>query len=133
MIIEINLRVENEEFNMGQEEKDFPILIFMITYMGILCMYLVTYKQGSSLLWGFFIIERLLSFSYEQEIDDYLSAIEVSKISGMRMMVIIGFILFAIGIFLYIPFKYPGLFVILMLGEVLDFIIKAVKKKLKRK
>lgn len=118
---------------MEQEERDFPILVFMITYIGILCMYLVTYKQGSALLWGFFIIERLLSFSYENEVDEYLAAIEVNKISGTKMAIIIAFTLFTIGIFLYTPFKYPGLFIILIIGETIDFIVKGLKKKFKRK
>lgn len=116
---------------MEQEDKNFPILVFMLTYIGILCMYLVTYKQGSPLLWAFFIIERLLSFSYEKEVDDYLGAIEKSKVSGVSMVIIIAFTLFTTGIFLYTPFKYPGLFVILILGEAIDFIVKELKKKFK--
>lgn len=118
---------------MEQENKDFPMLIFMITYISILCMYVVTYKQGSPLLWGFFIIERLLSFSYEKEVDEYLGAIEVSKISGRNIVVIIAFTLLTIGIFLYTAFKYSGLFIILIIGEMFDFIVKELKKKFKRK
>ena len=118
---------------MDQENKDFPMLIFMITYISILCMYLVTYKQGSSLLWGFFVIERLLSFSYEKEVDEYLAAVEVSKISGINIVVIIAFTLLTIGIFLYTAFRYPGLFIILIIGETIDFIVKELKKKFKRK
>lgn len=118
---------------MQQEEKDFPVLVFMVTYIAILLMYLVTYKQGSPLLWGFFLIERLLSFSYEREVDDYLNSIEVSKVSGISMVAIIGFTLLSIGIFLYTPFKYPGLFGILMLGEIIDLIVKELKKKFNSK
>ena len=118
---------------MKQEEKDFPILVFMVTYIGILCMYLVTYKQGSPLLWAFFIIERLISFSYEQEVDDYLTAVEVDEISGMNIMITIAFTLFTIAVFLYSLVKHPGLFAILVLGESIDLMIKAIKKKFKRK
>lgn len=118
---------------MEQENKDFPMLIFMITYISILCMYVVTYKQGSPLLWGFFIIERMLSFSYEKEVDEYLAAIEVSKISGRNIVVTVVFTLFTIGIFLYTAFKYPELFMILIIGEMIDFVVKKLKKKFKRK
>lgn len=118
---------------MEQEEKDFPVLVFMVTYISILLMYLVTYKQGSPLLWGFFIIERLLSFSYEKEVDEYLASIEVSKVSGISIMAIIVFTLLSIGIFLYTPFKYPRLFGILIVGEIMDFLVKELKKKFKSK
>ena len=118
---------------MEQEAKDFPIFIFMVTYISILCMYLVTYKQGSPLLWGFFIIERLISFSYEQQVDDYLISIEESKLSGMNIMITIVFTLFTVAIFLYAAFRYLGLFAILLLGETIDFVVKGLKKKYKKK
>lgn len=114
---------------MREKEKDFPILVVMITYIIILLMYLWTYRQGSKLLWGFFVVERLLSFSYEEEVDNYLTSVEVSKLKGISIGAIVIFALLSVGIFIYTPFKYPGLFVILVLGELIDLVVKRIKRK----
>lgn len=114
---------------MRQKEKEFPILVVMITYIIILLMYLWTYKQHSILLWGFFIIERLMSFSYEGEVDRYLTSLEVSKLKGSSVGIIVLFALLSTGIFLYTPFKYPGLFGILVAGELIDLAVRRIKGK----
>lgn len=115
---------------MKQREEEFPILVVMITYIIILLMYIFTYSQKSYLLWGFFIVERLLSITYENRIDDYLSNIEVGEMKGVKIAVIVIFSILSVGIFLYTPFKYPKLFVILLIGEVIDFIGKEIKERI---
>lgn len=122
-----------KRYRMNQEEKEFPIVIVMITHIIILLMYLWTYKYGSVLLWGFFIIERLLSFSYEDEIEAYLEREDISGIKGSSLAVILILTLLTIGMFLYTPFKYPGLFWILITGELIDWLIKKAKNKLMKK
>ena len=116
---------------MEQNKEEFPILIVMMTYVIILLMYIFTYSQKSYLLWGFFIVERLMAIHYDMDIDQYLSNIEDENLSGFKMIVIGVFSLLSVGIFIYTPFKYPKLFVILIIGEVIDFIGRKVKKKIK--
>ncbi|MBE6023991.1 MAG: hypothetical protein E7231_12360 [Cellulosilyticum sp.] len=118
---------------MKRKKEVFPIVVVMITYIIILLMYLFTYSQNSYLLWGFFIVERLIAFSYDEEIDHYLSRVEVEELNSGRMLIIGLFSLLSVGIFLYTPFKYPGLFMILVIGEVIDLISKHFKKKIKFK
>ena len=122
-----------KRYRMNQEEKEFPIVIVMITHIIILLMYLWTYKYGSVLLWGFFIIERLLSFSYEDKIEVYLQREDVSEIKGSSLTIILILTLLTVGIFLYTPFEYPGLFWILVAGELIDWLIKKAKNKLIQK
>lgn len=122
-----------KRYRMNQEEKEFPIVIVMITHIIILLMYLWTYKYGSVLLWGFFIIERLLSFSYEDKIEAYLQREDVSEIKGSSLTIILISTLLTVGIFLYTPFEYPGLFWILIAGELIDWLIKKAKNKLIQK
>ena len=122
-----------KRYRMNQEEKEFPIVIVMITHIIILLMYLWTYKYGSVLLWGFFIIERLLSFSYEDKIEVYLQREDVSEIKGSSLTIILISTLLTVGIFLYTPFEYPGLFWILVAGELIDWLIKKAKNKLIQK
>lgn len=122
-----------KRYRMNQEEKEFPIVIVMITHIIILLMYLWTYKYGSVLLWGFFIIERLLSFSYEDKIEAYLQREDVSEIKGSSLTIILILTLLTVGIFLYTPFEYPGLFWILVAGELIDWLIKKAKNKLIQK
>ena len=40
------------------------------------------------------------------------------------------FLVLSLGIFLYTPFKYPKLFGILVLGELMDAAVKVIKDKL---
>lgn len=122
-----------KRYRMNQEEKEFPIVIVMITHIIILLMYLWTYKYGSVLLWGFFIIERLLSFSYEDKIEAYLQREDVSEIKGSSLTIILISTLLTVGIFLYTPLEYPGLFWILVAGELIDWLIKKAKNKLIQK
>lgn len=122
-----------KRYRMNQEEKEFPIVIVMITHIIILLMYLWTYKYGAVLLWGFFIIERLLSFSYEDKIEVYLQREDVSEIKGSSLTIILISTLLTVGIFLYTPFEYPGLFWILVAGELIDWLIKKAKNKLIQK
>lgn len=116
-----------------KEKNEFPIEIAMITYIIILVMYIFTYSQGLKLFWGFFIIERLIGMHYDEEIDRYFFKLEEEDVSGGKMILTIIFSLLSVGIFLYTPFKYPGLFGIIIIGEVLDFIIREIKRRIKLK
>lgn len=118
--------------NMDKEQKDFPIFVVMTTYIIILLMYLWTYKQGSPLLWGFFVIERLMSFSYESQVDIYLATIELDQLKGRSVVAVLLFTLLSVGIFLYTPFKYPGLFWILVIGELIDLTVKGIRNRIKK-
>ena len=120
-----------------KEKNEFPIGTVMVTYSIILLMYIFTYSQGSKLFWAFFIIERLLGWHYEEEIDRYFfkldQDVEEDNINSGKMISVIVFSLLGVGIYLYTPFKYPGLFIILIIGEVIDFVMKRIKRKIKLK
>lgn len=118
---------------MKQEKEQFPALVVMITYAIILLMYIFTYSQNSYLLWAFFVVERLLSIQYEAELDQYVANIDVETVSGIKSVAIILFSIISVGIFIYTPFKYPGLFVILLVGEVIDVLLKKLRARIKRK
>lgn len=116
-----------------KEKNEFPIAIVMTTFIIILLMYLFTYSQGMKWFWLFFIIERLLNLNYAEHLETYFFRLEEEDVKGGQLILTIIFSVLSIGILLYTPFKYPGLFFILMAGEIIDFVVKGIKKKIKLK
>ena len=114
---------------MEKEEK-FPIVIVMITYIIILMMYLYTYSQKSYVFWAFFVIERLMNMYYQNDIEKSLLIMTSEDLKWPVLLLTLLFLLLSLGIFLYTPFKYPKLFGILVLGELMDAAIKVIKDKL---
>lgn len=118
---------------MKESEDRFPIEIIMFTYIIIYMMYLVTFGRGSELFFVFFIVERLISFQYEEELDAYISNINPANVSG-KMLVSIFILTFSqMGIFIYAFFKYPNLFMFLVIGELLDLFNRKLKRFIKNK
>lgn len=110
-----------------EEEEKFPIVVVMITYIMILIMYIYTYSQKSYVFWAFFVIERLMNIRYEEEIELQLLAMVEEDIQWPKWIIVLLFLVLSIGIFLYTPFKYPMLFGILVMGEIIDGVVKVVK------
>ncbi len=113
---------------MEKEEK-FPIVVVMITYITILIMYLYTYSQKSYVFWAFFIIDRLMNLHYEAYIESSLLTMLDEELKWPILILTLLFLVLSIGIFLYTPFKYPKLFGILVLGELIDTALKVIKDK----
>ncbi len=133
--------MRKEKRKIKKEKNTFPIGVIMTTYSIILLMYIFTYGRGLKVFWAFFVIERLLGWQYEDEIEGYFFKLDQAlertpegpKISPARMLSIVLCSILGVGIYLYTPFKYPGLFVILLIGEVIDFLLKRIKRKIKLK
>ena len=118
---------------MKEAENRFPIEIIMLTYIIIYVMYIVTFGRGSELFFVFFILERLISFQYDEELDEYVGNVDPEKVSGKMVFVIVVLTFSQLGIFIYAFFKYPGLFMFLMIGELLDLVNRKLKKYIKSK
>lgn len=112
-----------------EKQDKFPIVIVMITYIMILVMYLYTYSQKSYMFWAFFVIERLMNIRYQEDIESSLLAMVEENLKWPILLLTLLFLVLSLGIFLYTPFKYPKLFAILVLGEVIDGALKVIKDK----
>lgn len=127
-----NIRSRNKK-----QKSEFPIGIVMTTYIIILLMYLFTYSNGLKLLWVFFIIERLMGIHYEDELGRYFFQLEEDideeNQDGGSVFSIVAFAIISVGMYIYTLVKYPGLCCILILGEVIDLLIKGIKKRIKLK
>lgn len=113
-----------------EKEERFPIVVVMITYIIILMMYLYTYSQKSYVFWAFFVIERLMNMHYEDYIEKSLLIMVDENLKWPMLLLTLLFLVLSLGIFLYTPFKYPKLFGILVLGEIIDAAVKVIKYKL---
>ena len=118
---------------MNESENRFPIEIVMLTYIMIYVMYIVTFGRGSELFFVFFILERLISFQYDEQLEGYINNVSPEKVSGKFVLMMAILTLSQIGIFIFAFFKYPGLFMFLMLGELLDFVNRRIKRKIRSK
>lgn len=118
---------------MNESENRFPIEIVMLTYIIIYVMYIVTFSRNSALFFLFFILERLMSLQYDEQLEMYINRVSPEEVSG-KFVIIMFILTFAqIGIFIFSFFKYPGLFMFLMLGELIDFVTRKIKIKMSGK
>lgn len=111
------------------KKEEFPVGVVMLTYSIIMLMYIFTYGQKNYLFWVFFIIERLMTMSYEEHMEEYLLGQDIEEISLFKIGTVAVFLLISIGVFIYALFKVPKLCLILFLGEIIDGITKIVKDK----
>lgn len=99
-------------------------------------LYIYTYKYGIGLFWVIFILDRIIStileFKFSKSFDvvslkteDDIGGFTVSKFFVM----IVLFCIIGIGMILYILFKYPKLFIVLMIGKAIDKVIGKIIKK----
>ncbi len=114
---------------MNQNDQRFPIEMMLGINVLILMMYSLTYSQQSILWLGFFVIERLMTFQYDEEIENSLNTL-FNQEEGMKKGWLISLLaITSLGMFVYILFNQIGLIVLIILGEILDFGIKKLKKK----
>ncbi|MBP3888635.1 MAG: hypothetical protein J6F30_13490 [Cellulosilyticum sp.] len=131
------MKQKNIKSRNKKQKGEFPIGIVMTTYIIILLMYLFTYSNGLKVFWVFFVIERLMGIHYEHEFDRYFfqldEDIDEENQDGGPVFSIVVFAIVSVGMYLYTLFKYPGLCCILIVGEVIDLVIKMIKEKIKLK
>ncbi len=118
---------------MKESENRFPIEIVLLTYIIIYVMYIVTFSRSSALFFVFFILERLMSFQYDEQLERYINMVSPEQVSGKFVIIMFVLTFAQIGIFIFSFFKYPGLFMFLMLGELLDFATRKIKIKMSGK
>lgn len=115
------------------ESTNKGIIANILTRMLILLMYLVSYSKGTWLFWGFFIMERLMAFQYDDQLEEYLINVTSQEVSLFDIIISIVFIIMSIGIFIIVPFLSPRLFLILIAGEVIDYVLGVIRKSKKNK
>lgn len=101
------------------------ITIPFLVYIILLPLYINTYKNLSNTFWIVFIIERIFSFLYEDKLTDFLDDEEetLNKVKHFDRYILLGIILFGImgiSVLIYIALNYFRLFIILIIGELLD-------------
>lgn len=111
------------------KKEEFPVEVVMLTYSIIMLMYVFTYGQKSYLFWAFFVIERLMTISYEDHMEEYLLGQDIEEISVFKISTVAVFLLICLGVFIYALIKAPKLCLLLFLGEIIDVITKMVKDK----
>lgn len=115
------------------ESRNKGIIANILTRMLILLMYWVSYSKGTWLFWGFFIIERLMAFQYDDQIEEYLINVTSQEVSLFDMIISIAFVIMSIGIFVIVPFQSPKLFLILIVGELIDYVLGRMRKSKKKR
>ena len=109
----------------------------------ILCLltlpvYIYLYKNSLNGFWILFVVERfmtpLLGKKIENLLDDDLYEDlneEEARAVGKFTIFLIIFCLVAISIFIYILFKYPRLFILIMIGECIDKVLEKIISNLR--
>lgn len=113
------------------------ITIPFLVYIILLPLYINTYKNLSNTFWIVFIIERIFSFLYEDKLTDFLDDEEetLNKVKHFDRYILLGIILFGIiGIsaLIYIALNYFRLFIILIIGELLDKIFDNARNSFRK-
>lgn len=94
-------------------------------------LYIYTFKNGLWTFWIIFILDRILSPLLSPKFEQSLDSVDLEansdkefKVLGRFIILIILFCIIGIGLMIYVLFGYPKLFVVLMLGELLDKVAK---------
>lgn len=112
---------------MDKEKNKFFIYIPLIVYLVLIPTYVYTYNKSSNIFWVAFIIERAFSYFYTEKITNLLDDIEYESKSELGLIIIILILIFiGLGLIIYIGFNYPTLFVILIIGEIMDAIFNKI-------
>ncbi len=111
-----------------------PFILCLLT----LPVYIYLYKNSLNGFWILFVVERfmtpLLGKKIENLLDDDLYEDlneEEARAVGKFTIFLIIFCLVAISIFIYILFKYPRLFILIMIGECIDKVLEKIISNLR--
>lgn len=113
-------------------KKSSLIFTFVISLL-MVPLYIYAFKEDLSLFWVLFILDRIISPIIQSKFEKSFDVIfledefeneenkETSSISRFIILIIL-FIIIGLGLIIYVLFNYPSLFIVLMLGELLDSI-----------
>lgn len=113
---------------MKKQREAFPMEIIMLTMIMLMVMYIYCYSYGLKVFWLFFIIERVITFLYKAQMEKYLDDMNLEQSKIWEVIVTIVCCLVNVLLFVYIFFTYIELFLILVFGEILDFIFTKLFK-----
>lgn len=90
-------------------------------------LYIYTFKNGLWTFWIIFILDRILSPLLSPKFEQSLESIDLEansdkefKVLGRFIILIVLFCIVGVGLMIYVLFTCPKLFIVLMLGELLD-------------
>lgn len=110
---------------MKENLKHFKASSTFIICLLILPLYIYLYKHSLNIFWVLFFGERLISPLLEKKLEGLLDTCDEEDTSmGGLLLFLLIFSIIAIGFLIFILFKYPKLFVLIMIGELIDKIIK---------
>ncbi|MBS5927442.1 MAG: hypothetical protein KIC66_10205 [Clostridium sp.] len=106
-----------------------PFILCLLT----LPVYIYLYKYSLNGFWILFVLERVLTpflgkkieNLLDEDLDENLNEEEAISAGKFTIFLII-FCLAAISIFIYILFKYPRLFILIMIGECIDKVLEKI-------
>ncbi|MGG5460959.1 hypothetical protein [Clostridium sp. B9] len=119
--------------------KKTSIIITFILALATLPIYIYSYKSGAWMIfWSVFILDRIISPIIEPRLEKSLEDTELEADDGTItigrfLILMLLFCIISLGIMGYILFKYPKLFIILILGEVLDQVLRKIIEEFKKK
>ncbi|MBS5985997.1 hypothetical protein [Clostridium sp.] len=106
-----------------------PFILCLLT----LPVYIYLYKYSLNGFWILFVLERVLTpflgkkieNLLDEDLDENLNEEEAISAGKFTIFLII-FCLATISIFIYILFKYPRLFILIMIGECIDKVLEKI-------
>ncbi len=105
------------------------IVIVLITNLIIFIMYIYTININSPTFFLFFVIERIMTIQYQEELFKVIEDVSPDRVGSKRGLLIIILTLAQVIMFIYAFFRCPRLFMLLLVGEVLDFVNLKIKDR----
>lgn len=112
----------------------FGIIIIFVVALLTIPLYIYTYKYGMSAFWIIFILDRIVSlilelkFSRNFDISNFKINDGDKFTTSKFIIMIILLTVVGVGMIIYISFKYPKLFIVLMVGKAIDKVIGKISK-----
>lgn len=112
----------------------FLAMIPFLCSIILMPLYIYTFNRALNFFWVVFIMERLISVFYnDQKLDTLFDTIFKSdspskKAGKFYILSLLLFTLIGIGVLIYILFTTPKLFIIIIIGEIIDRIITKIIK-----
>ncbi len=112
-----------------------PFILCLLT----LPVYIYLYKYSLNGFWILFVLERVLTpflgkkieNLLDEDLDENLNEEEAISAGKFTIFLII-FCLATISIFIYILFKYPRLFILIMIGECIDKVLEKIISNIRK-
>lgn len=112
------------------------LIIALIASLLLVPLYIYAFNNDLRLFWIIFALDRIASPLLESKFEKALDSIDLNAKDNGEVVVmdkflisIVLLVLVGIGMLIYILFKSPTLFVVLVLGELMDYIAQTMFKK----